>query len=351
MNRPWLIPVGGFLGSGKTTLILAAARILSARGLKCAAILNDQAGDLVDTAYVAAHGVTASEVTGGCFCCRFSDLIDSAEQLRAFAPDVIFIEPVGSCTDLSATILQPLKREFGHQYRLAPLTVLVDPARASDLADPSIAFLFERQLAEADLVLFNTRGAELKVGHASACRAVQWHGSVSALTGAGVAAWLDQILGGALPVGGKLLEIDYLEYARAEAALAWLNWSATLRLSPALSAAALIGPWLDSLQSALRLANAPIAHLKVFDQTPATYLKAALTNNTDDPMVEGDLSASPEAEHALRLNLRAVIHPAALRELFSASLAKLPGERFDERLQNFSPAAPQPEHRYSEIVS
>ncbi len=333
MKRPWLIAVGGFLGAGKTTLILAAARILTGRGLKCAAVMNDQGGDLVDSAYVEAQGVSTGEVTGGCFCCRFSDLIDSIEKLRAFEPDVIFVEPVGSCTDLSATILQPLKREFVQDYRLAPLTVVVDPAQAADLADPHIRFLFEQQVAEADLIFENRRiGA----------------GSVSGLA---VAAWLDEIMGGSLPVGSKLLDIDYEQYARAEAALGWLNWSATVRLSPALSPAALVGPWLDGLQAALDSAGARISHLKIFDRTSGSYLKAALTSNTADPAVEGDLTASPEVEHALRLNLRAVMPADALRAVFLTELARLPGERIDERLQCFSPAAPQPEHRYAEIVS
>jgi hypothetical protein len=342
----WVIPVGGFLGAGKTTLILAGARILAARGLKCAAILNDQAGDLVDSAYVAAQGVSTGEVTGGCFCCRFSHLIDSLEQLRAIAPDVIFIEPVGSCTDLSATILQPLKGEFGRQYRLAALTVVVDPARANDLEDPHIRFLFEQQVAEADLVFVNK--AEKGTASFRATATEVRYGS--ALSGQGVAAWLDEILGGALPVGSKLLEIDYAQYARAEAALGWLNWSATLRLSPALSPAALVGPWLDRLQSALTNAGARISHLKVFDQTPGSYLKAALTSNTGDPAVEGDLTASPEVEHALRLNLRAVLEADALREIFLTELKRLPGERTDERFACFSPSPPQPEHRYAEIV-
>ncbi len=341
MTQPWLIPVGGFLGAGKTTLILSAARILSARGLKCAAILNDQGGDLVDSAYVAAQGVASNEVTGGCFCCRFSDLIEKADQLRVLAPDVIFIEPVGSCTDLSATILQPLKREFAREYRLAPLTVVVDPVRAADLADPHIAFLFESQCEEADVLLFNKSDVH-DLSAEQRC--------VSALTGDGVAAWLDEILGGALPIGGKLLQIDYQKYARAEAALGWLNWSATVRLSPALSPAALIGPWFDSLQDALYSAGASIAHLKLFDQTASGYLRAALTNNAGDPEVAGDLTASPESEHALRLNLRAVIDAEPLRTLFAKALASLPGQRFDERLQCFSPAPPQPEHRYAEMV-
>jgi CobW/HypB/UreG, nucleotide-binding domain len=347
MTRPWLIPVGGFLGAGKTTLILAAARILAGRGLKCAAILNDQAGNLVDSAYVAAQGVTTSEVTGGCFCCRFSDLIDSLEQLRASAPEVIFAEPVGSCTDLSATILQPLKHGFGQQYRLAPLTVVVDPARLADFEDPHISFLFERQVAEADLIFVNKADKQTLSFQAPATE-VRYG---SALTGAGVAAWLDEILGGSLPAGGRLLDIDYAEYARAEAALGWLNWSATLRLSPALSPAALVGPWLDALEEALRSAGARISHLKVFDQTQSSFLKAALTTSSEEPALEGDLAASPEVEHALRLNLRAVMDAVAMRKLFSATLARLPGERFEERLQCFSPAAPKPEHRYAEIVT
>ena len=347
MTQPWLIPVGGFLGAGKTMLILAAARVLASRGLKCAAILNDQGGDLVDSAYVESQGVRAGEVGGGCFCCRFSELMSVAEQLRALSPDVIFAEPVGSCTDLSATILQPIKREFSEHFRLAPLTVVIDPARAHDIDDPNIGFLFERQLAEADLVVFNKCDRHTRFPHLGVTE-VRY---LSALSGEGVAVWLDEILGGLLPVGGKVLEIDYRQYARAEAALGWLNWSATLRLSLALSPAALVGPWVDLLQQALSSAGACIAHLKVFDQTPHTYLKAALTNNTDEPTVEGDLTASPEVEHALRLNLRAVIDAAALRELFLSALASLPGELSDQRLQCFSPAAPRPEFRYEEVVS
>ena len=352
MTQPWLIPIGGFLGAGKTTLILAAARILSARGLKCAAILNDQGGDLVDSAYATSQGLTSNEVTGGCFCCRFSDLMDKADELLALSPDVIFLEPVGSCTDLSATILQPLKHGFAHQYRLAPLTVVVDPARAADLSDLNIAFLFERQCEEADLVLFNKSdktAIDRSVTVADRIGDVRRR-SISALTGDGVAAWLDELLSGALPIGGKLLEIDYQKYARAEAALGWLNWSAALRLTTPLSPAALVGPWLDSLQQALTNSGATIAHLKAFDQTPSSYLKAALTSNSGDPSVAGDLTASPEREHILRLNLRAIIDPEPLRALFSNSLASLPGQRFDEHLQCFSPAPPQPEHRYAEIV-
>ena len=156
-NKPTLVLLGGFLGAGKTTLILTAARLLSALGLRAAAILNDQGGDLVDTELVRRNGFAADQVTGGCFCCRFSDLIDAAEHLNDFHPDVIFAEAVGSCTDISATTLQPLRLYYRRNFELAPYTVLVDPMRAEECLsqpDSDLAFLFQKQLAEADLVAF-----------------------------------------------------------------------------------------------------------------------------------------------------------------------------------------------------
>ncbi|MGA9958965.1 MAG: GTP-binding protein, partial [Acidobacteriaceae bacterium] len=52
-HKPWIAIVGGFLGAGKTTLILAAAKELERRGIRSAVILNDQGNELVDTDYAA----------------------------------------------------------------------------------------------------------------------------------------------------------------------------------------------------------------------------------------------------------------------------------------------------------
>ena len=157
--RPTIVPIGGFLGAGKTSLIVSAARLLQGRGVKAAALLNDQGTELVDTSFVEANGIQAGQVVGGCFCCRLSDLVHAAEALRDHMPEVIFAEAVGSCTDISATVLQPLKLEHAPQFRVAPYTVLVDPERAKRWMDPSLdpelAFLFYKQIEEADLVCFS----------------------------------------------------------------------------------------------------------------------------------------------------------------------------------------------------
>jgi hypothetical protein len=349
--RPIIVPLGGFLGSGKTTLILAASRVLRGRGVRVAAILNDQGDNLVDTEFVGANGIAADQVTGGCFCCRFSELVDAAERLRAHSPDVIFAEAVGSCTDISATTLQPLKLYYSQQFRLAPYTVLIDPERAWELnpsqASPDLSFLFQTQIDEADLVCFTKvdRRHEFPSITGAPVR------YLSAMTGQGVAEWLDEVLAGEIPPGGKILDIDYERYARAEAALAWLNCSATVNLDPPLSPGLLIGPLLDDLRHALTAEGLRIVHMKLSDDSPCGYLKASIVNNKEEPLVHGMLDASPAELHQLLLNVRAEGDPATLRRIVEEQLAKLPAEIGPGNMQCFSPALPKPEHRMASVAA
>jgi len=343
-GKPWIVLVGGFLGSGKTTLILAASRILAQQGLRSAVILNDQGSDLVDTHHAKMHGVLANEITGGCFCCRFSELASAIEQMRLHAPEVIFAEPVGSCTDIAATVLSPLREEF-LQYRLAPFTVLVDPARAASLfnanADSNQSFLFQKQLQEADLVCMSK--ADL---HPNAARISNVETRyLSAKTGQGVQEWLNEILSGTLTAGTKLLDIDYERYARAEAALAWLNLSLIFEPRSPLAPAPVIGPFLDRLDEALTAAKISIIHLKLFDHTPTGWLKAAICANGEEPVVEGALDASPAKSHGLLLNLRAAGDPAQVREIVEWQMQNLEGSVHSVQMECFSPEVPKPERR------
>ena len=125
------IMIGGFLGAGKTTAVAALAQHLTRTGLRVGLITNDQGSELVDTAMLRARGFATEEIPGGCFCCRFNSLVDAAQKLTdATRPDVFIAEPVGSCTDLVATVTYPLRRIYGDSFTIAPLSVLVDPVRA-----------------------------------------------------------------------------------------------------------------------------------------------------------------------------------------------------------------------------
>ena len=158
------VMVGGFLGAGKTTALLRLAEHFTAQGRRVGLITNDQSQGLVDTSMVNAQGYPVEEITGGCFCCRFNSLTDAADRLtRDAQPDVFLAEPVGSCTDLRATVQYPLRRLYGDGYRVAPLSVLVDPTRAARILgletgrtfSPKVQYIYEKQLEEADLIVIN----------------------------------------------------------------------------------------------------------------------------------------------------------------------------------------------------
>ncbi|HEX3685270.1 MAG TPA: GTP-binding protein [Bryobacteraceae bacterium] len=349
-DKPTLVLLGGFLGAGKTTLILTAARLLSARGIRAAAILNDQGGDLVDTELVRRNGFAADQVTGGCFCCRFSDLIDAAERLKDFYPDVLLAEAVGSCTDISATTLQPLRLYYRRNFGLAPYTVLVDPMRAEECLsrpDSDVAFLFQKQLAEADLVAFTRTDLYSRFPVIPDCP-IRY---LSPLTGEGVVAWLDEVLAIQIPAAGKVLEIDYEQYARAEAALAWLNCKARVTFESAQTPAAVVGPLLERLDEVFSARDIRLAHLKLMSDCAAGYVKASMIRNGATPLVEGVFDASAERQHELLLNVRAIAEPSALQRAVEQELYALAGAATIVSMQCFRPSPPQPQHRLGLMMS
>jgi hypothetical protein len=208
-------------------------------------------------------------------------------------------------------------------------------------ADPDMRFLFDKQLQEADLVCFTKSDLypdypEMGIPHAR---------QLSAKSGQGVAAWLNEVLSGAIASGDQTLEIDYSEYARAEAALAWLNLRAFFEPKRLHSPAMLLGPLLDHLDTALSAEKISIAHLKAIVTSPTGFLKAAICGNGQEPIVEGDLDASPAGKLDLLLNLRAVGEPAHVREIVEREIQKLDAGLTQFAVDCFSPAAPVPERR------
>jgi CobW/HypB/UreG, nucleotide-binding domain len=343
-SRPWIVVVGGFLGAGKTSFILAACKALEARGLRCACVLNDQGVELVDTQHVQQRGIRAAEVTGGCFCCRFSELLSVLGRLRDGYPDIIFAEPVGSCTDIVATVMRPLLGDF-ECYRVAPLTVLVDPSRLAELRsgkiDADIAFLMQKQMNEADLICLTKADIFGPVPDLPDLPCLQ----ASSRTGSGVEEWLDLILAGGQQPGGQVLEIDYRRYARAEASLAWLNLGIRFQAAVPLSPASLTGPLLEELEEAMSKAGVAIAHVKVLDRSPEGWVKAAICANGSVPDIEGDLDAGPALEHELNLNLRATGTPSQLQEIVEHQVRRLAGKVLEWRMSCFTPPPPVPERR------
>jgi G3E family GTPase len=361
-----LILVGGFLGAGKTTLLWESAKRLSAEGRRVGLITNDQAPDLVDTALLGRAGVAVQEVAGSCFCCNFPALIDSSKKLTDQAKvSVIIAEPVGSCTDLTATIINPIKDKFPGTYRPAPFTVLADPRRFREVVinsrtsnlHGSAAYIYRKQLEEADLIVFNKtdllNAVELRklvamTKHAYPDATVM---CVSALTGKGVDKWLKAVLSGGNS-GEKITEVDYDTYAEGEAVLGWLNAVVKLNAKRKTNWKAVSRKIVDHLRTELRGRKAEVGHIKTFLSTTGGFVVANLISAGARVSVRGQVRGTPlEAE--LIINARVQMSPRELEQLVRRTIREVAtGSMRAEilKLRSLSPGRPRPTYRYRKTV-
>jgi hypothetical protein len=208
-------------------------------------------------------------------------------------------------------------------------------------ADRDLAFLFRNQIAEADLLCF-TKADLPTVPPEMPGLPVR---IVSAPTGQGVPEWLHEVLAGELALRNAVLDIDYSRYARAEAALSWLNCRATTRIRVPLSPAMLAGPLLERLRAELSAAGVRIVHMKLLNECASGYIKASICANRQEPRVEGALDAAPCTAHDLLLNIRALGDPSVLRRIVESELGNVNARTAIHSFECFRPAAPKPERR------
>jgi len=356
--RATFCPVSGFLGAGKTTTLLALATELRARGHRPAIVTNDQGRDLVDTQLARTVTDDVGEVVDGCFCCRFEDLARVVTELVGRGVDVVLAEAVGSCTDLRATVVRPLREHHGDSLRVAPLTTVVDPVRYRNFArawasgqDTDTGYLYAHQLAEADIVAVNKvdlvgRGvapllADLGRRNRSANLV-----AYSARSG-DVTELADLLMVDAEPADRPGEELDYDRYAAAEAELGWLNHGVTVlgRFAPAYWARIA----LTTLSARCADAGVLVGHAKVSLAAGTALTKASLTAAGEPPTV--DLAGPEEVTEARAvLNLRVALPPAELNKAASAAVAAADsacGTTSTATTQPaaFQPSYPRPTHR------
>ncbi len=371
MKRLRFILIGGFLGAGKTTTLARLARYYASQGQRVGLVTNDQAQDLVDTNSLRAQGFATEEVAGACFCCRFDDLVGKVGQLQSSErPDVILAEPVGSCTDLVATVVQPLRDLYGDRFEVAPYAVLFKPDQGLRILrnesgsgfSPKAAYIFRKQLEEADAIVLNridelTPEARKELAELTA---KEYPGTpvlqMSAKTGQGFEA-LTQLLDQQGAFGRKILDIDYDVYAEGEAEMGWLNaaavvvaWSGDHATTKPFDLDALLMRLVARLSEAFRRMGAEPGHLKVIGLHDGSFGVANLVSSGAQPELSLP-SRGRVAEAEVIVNARVAADPARIEEEVRRALEEV-GREYQataevRSLQSFRPGRPQPTHRYA----
>ena len=363
MKTTKLILVGGFLGAGKTTLLWEAANRIMQQGKRVGLVTNDQAPDLVDTAILGHSQMKVAEVSGSCFCCNFSGLVSAMQQVRQEAnADVIIAEPVGSCTDLSATIVQPLKENMANELSVSPLSVLSDPTQLKDILNggtaglhPSAAYIFRKQLEEADMILI---GKTDLLGTEELCLLKEKIGisfphaeirTVSSVTGEGIDDWLNEVLT-RTDAGQRIAEVDYDIYAEGEAVLGWLNSFIKLEGQEA-NWDALANKLMTDLGHQFDQLNASIGHVKIILESGENYIAGNLTGGKETLKLRGSAGISNSAQ--LTLNARVEMSPGTLEQIIRKTIDKHTQNNTKASIvtmRSLSPGRPKPTFRYDYIA-
>ena len=360
--KPVYIMVGGFLGAGKTSTISRLAKHYMSLGKKVGIVTNDQTTDLVDTQSLRSQGFDVGEVAGSCFCCNFNALTSTVEHLgEGQLPDVILAEPVGSCTDLVATVIRPLTEVYGVPLDVAPYGVILKPSHGLRILrgektsgfSPKANYIFRKQIEEADFVVIN-RVDELSPDEVTELQMLietEYPGRpvlrCSAKTGEGFSVLTETLEQRGL-FGRRVMEVDYDIYAEGEAELGWLNSQVVLESTQDFDLDAFLMDLIQRLHARLLSSSAEAAHLKVIGLCESSYAVANLVSNATGP--ELSLASNSQTLSAnVVVNARVATDPADLelivREELAAAAAAIDVSQTVISLQSFRPGRPVPTHR------
>ena len=350
--------VGGFLGAGKTTLLINLAKHYKQEGKSVAIIMNDQGEVLVDTQFSRQLGFDTAEVLKGCFCCKFPDLIDNARKLvLANRPDIIMAEPVGSCTDLLATVVAPLKFRFPEEFNVAPLVVLLDSTRISDEVEDEGslgAYLRKHQVQEAEVIVLSKIdlvAADEIDGLLKIIKEMNPGAMVIPYSGVskqGVTEIAELLVSKDKSLK-RPVDVDYELYAQAEAELGWYNGSYEFELPGETDTYDLATKILYNVAQSFE--NGQIAHVKLLLDSPTSALKMSLVfSDIGVDGVKGGRKAKGKV--SLNMNARVLSTPDRLREIMRQSvinaLERSGAILFAYKDDCFSPGRPNPTYRMKE---
>lgn len=154
-----LIILGGFLGSGKTSVLIPLAKEMvesagGADGTTKVAIIENEIGKVgVDTAFTEGSGLYTTELFNGCVCCTIaSSLMDSLNKLEdQMHPEFVILETTGLARPYD--VAQQLWEYYDEGMNVTLITV-VDASRWLRISKVAGA-LVDEQVDHANYVLLN----------------------------------------------------------------------------------------------------------------------------------------------------------------------------------------------------
>lgn len=306
------------------------------------------------------------QVVNSCFCCNYKELDKKIESLiTKYDVDTIFAESVGSCTDIVATIFNPLL-QFRPQLQVTVSTfadaqllyfLLKDKLKDNkNLFDDDVKYIYYKQIEEAGVIVVskadlisNQQLEELKqIMHGNyKDKIIHYQNSFNIKN---IQEWLKLLNDSKPGIALQSLKIDYDIYGSGEAKLAWLDQEVEINSIDN-----------NAIESTVSLINSIFYKIKEYDYSIG-HLKFLINNDTKvsftaaTPVNYAYEVKSPKASAAtLLINARVQTTPEMLSKIVSDAIKEEEIKSICKivvrSLSSFKPGYPKPTYRIPKVSS
>jgi len=147
--------IAGFLGCGKTTLLLRLSKKLSDGGKRKVALIVNEIGEIpVDGKIIEESGLRVKDIGGGCICCEIASTFAKTiyNLYKDFHPEHILVEPTGVAVPHQVKLAARMSGRDA-KISIGPAVVLFDATRPAELLDMDmLGQLVTSQIKDADVL-------------------------------------------------------------------------------------------------------------------------------------------------------------------------------------------------------
>jgi G3E family GTPase len=147
--------IAGFLGCGKTTLMLRLSKKLSDGGKRKVALIVNEIGEIpVDGKIIEESGLRVKDIGGGCICCEIASTFAKTiyNLYKDFHPEHILVEPTGVAVPHQVKLAARMSGRDA-KISIGPAVVLFDATRPAELLDMDmLGQLVTSQVKDADVL-------------------------------------------------------------------------------------------------------------------------------------------------------------------------------------------------------